>query len=579
MAGHRSPGSAPLPRGQRSLLSRAKQWVQSARDCVGCRLVLILTLILVVFLSGAGVFIDRLQRRHMVNVLEDMARGMGSIALATMHSAMLDNNRRLLGEMIDHIGEQDQILAVRVVAAGGEVCCSSRKEELGTRADIRAKPCQICHSGDKPLVPKSTQDGLRVYHLSVEESALGMAIPILNEPSCYEASCHVHDKTQKVLGILDLELSTARLESALREQQVQYRTLAAFMVIVLCLVVGFSAWRVVHRPVHALLDGTRRIASGDLGFRLPPQSVGEIHELASSFNLMAEELEAAHRDLEEWNRTLEDRVAEKTRQLERAQDQLILTEKMVSLGKLSAVVAHEINNPLAGVLVTVKLLHRQFPRFLRAEADERLVKDIEAKLELVEKETARCGDIVRNLLLFSRQESVELQAEQLDVIVQRCLKLIGHQAELQQVRVHEDFEESLPPVECDANQIEQACLVMVMNALDAMPDGGDLTIQIRRLPTGDQVRLEVIDTGSGIPDEIRSRIFEPFFSTKESGKGTGLGLAVLYGIVHRHHGHIDYRSKVGEGTNFWMDLPLHAPEPESRSPNHRFNPTREVIDP
>jgi len=574
----RSTKATSPPLGERGLLPFLRHWIQSVRDCVGWRLVLILTFILIVFLSGAGVFIDRMQRRHMVDFLEDMARGMGSVALATMHSAMLENNRKLLEEMIDHIGQQDQILAVRVVAAGGAVCCSSRKEDLGKIADITAGPCKTCHLGDRTLVPRSTQEGLQVYHLSEENQALGMAIPILNEPACYNAACHVHSPEQAVLGILDLELSTAHLDAAVHEQQRQYRILSALMVMTLCVVVGVSAWRVVHRPVHALLDGTRRIAAGDLSFRLPPQSVGEVHELASSFNMMAEELEAAHRDLEKWNRTLEDRVAEKSHQLERAHDQLVLTEKMVSLGKLSAVVAHEINNPLAGVLVTVKLLHRRLPKLISGELDEEVIKDTEAKLDLVEKETARCGDIVRNLLLFSRQQSVEAQPEQLEVIAERCLKLVGHQAELQQVRIHKEFEEGLPPVECDANQIEQACLVMVMNALDAMPDGGDLTVRITDLPPQKMVRVEVVDTGPGIPEEIRSRIFEPFFSTKESGKGTGLGLAVLYGIVHRHHGHVDFRSATGKGTTFWMDLPHHPPDLDPQVPNSDFNLKREVID-
>jgi len=573
-----SPQALSPPFGERGLSALLKHWIQSIRDCVGWRLVIILTFILVVFLSGAGIMIDRMQRRHMVSALEDLARGMSSIALATTHSAMLENNRALLEQMIDHMGQQDQILAVRVIAAGGTICCSSNKEDLGKTADITAAPCQTCHSTDEPLVPKSSQKGLQLYRLSREEQAMGMAIPILNEPACYNASCHVHTPEQTVLGMLDLELSTAHLESALREQQNQYRILSALIVGLLIVVVGYSAWRVVHRPVHALLDGTRRIASGDLSFRLPPQSVGEVHELASSFNRMAEELEVAHRDLETWNRTLEERVTEKSQQLQKAHDQLVLTEKMVSLGKLSAVVAHEINNPLAGVLVAVKLLHRRLPRLIKDDLDPETLSDTEAKLELVEKETARCGDIVRNLLLFSRQESVEAQPEQLDVVAERCLKLIGHQADLQQVQIKREYEEDLPSIDCDANQIEQACLVMAMNALDAMPQGGDLTIRIMRHPTKDMLRLEVSDTGPGIPPELRSKIFEPFFSTKEKGKGTGLGLAVLYGIVHRHHGRVDFRSSTDEGTTFCVDLPLQPPDLDVAPPNITFNFKREVID-
>ncbi len=181
---------------------------------------------------------------------------------------------------------------------------------------------------------------------------------------------------------------------------------------------------------------------------------------------------------------------------------------------------------------------------------------------MVERETARCGDIVRNLLLFSRRRELQTRMEDIEEILRRCLKLVGHRAQLQQVTVIENFPEKLPRIGCDANQVEQACLVMVMNALDAMPEGGELTISLEHLEEEKMLRVKVRDTGSGIPLEIQARIFEPFFSTKESGQGTGLGLAVLYGIVQRHRGRVDFQSRRGEGTSFWMDLPV-TPPPSS----------------
>jgi two-component system NtrC family sensor kinase len=557
MHDHASPPPASRNRGGgRNLIERI--W-RNVSNCVGWRLVFILTIVLSLSLSAAGIVLEHIQRRNMVSVLEDTARSMGTIVLATTHTAMLENNQNLLNDMIQNLGTQEQILAARVVSAGGEVRYSSRPSELGKVADRSAEPCQVCHRQSQPSVPKSSREALHVYRLATGTNALGLAVPILNQSECYNAACHVHDPDQTVLGILDLEFSTQHMEAALSEQKSGYWMLSAALVLLICLVAGWAAYRVVHRPMHALLDGTRSITAGNLATRLPPQSIGEVHELASSFNTMAAQLETAAHDREEWNRTLERRVAEKTAQLKKAQDKLVLTEKMVSLGKLSAVVAHEINNPLAGILVTIKLLLRRLPRLLDGSSTEDERKNSIEQLEMVERETARCGDIVRNLLLFSRRSELQTRMEDIEEILRRCLKLVGHRAQLQQVTIVENFPKDLPHIGCDANQVEQACLVMVMNALDAMPEGGELTLGLEYLEKEKMVRVKVRDTGPGIPLEIQARIFEPFFSTKESGQGTGLGLAVLYGIVQRHHGRVDFQSGRGEGTTFWVDLPLQPP--------------------
>jgi len=243
-------------------------------------------------------------------------------------------------------------------------------------------------------------------------------------------------------------------------------------------------------------------------------------------------------------------VAEKTRELERTRDQMVFTEKMASLGKLAAVVAHEINNPLAGILVYTKLVRR---RLAKLPPDVPGLEDTDANLATIETETARCGDIVRNLLLFSRRSETSRQPADLHTILRRALRLLQHQAELAGVKTSLEFG-SLPEVICDAPEIQQAFLAVLMNALEAMPDGGTLTVRTRA--EADQITIEIADTGLGIPPDQRPRIFEPFFSTKSEGKGTGLGLAVTYGIVTRHHGRIDFESEMGRGTVFRIVIPV-----------------------
>jgi two-component system NtrC family sensor kinase len=186
-------------------------------------------------------------------------------------------------------------------------------------------------------------------------------------------------------------------------------------------------------------------------------------------------------------------------------------------------------------------------------------KELDETLVMIEREAARCGDIARNLLLFSRRRDLAASAEDVNDIARRSLRLLRHQIELQQVAVRELLDPQIPQIVCDAGQIEQAVVALIMNAVEAMPDGGELTVRTQPLQGRSGVRVEVADTGTGIPPGIRDRIFEPFFSTKKQGQGTGLGLAVLYGIVQRHRGTVDFTSPPGGGTTFVIELPATPP--------------------
>jgi two-component system NtrC family sensor kinase len=225
---------------------------------------------------------------------------------------------------------------------------------------------------------------------------------------------------------------------------------------------------------------------------------------------------------------------------------MVVVEKMASLGKLSAVVAHEINNPLAGIRTFARLLRRRLgePGPERAE-DARILETIDA-------EAGRCGDIVRNLLLFSRATPARFATHDIAPIVDRCHLLLRHQAELQGVTLETGTDAHLSAV-CDGAQIQQMVLALALNGLEACAPGGRVTVTASREGAG--VAIRVRDTGAGIRPEDRPHIFEPFFTTKASGKGVGLGLSVVYGIVTRHRGRIQVDSKLDSGTTFVVHLP------------------------
>jgi two-component system NtrC family sensor kinase len=307
----------------------------------------------------------------------------------------------------------------------------------------------------------------------------------------------------------------------------------------------------VNAPLKKLTQGTLEIMSGNLDHRIDIDTSDEIGTLAKSFNKMTEELKRAHEELLGWAKLLEQKVNEKTAELQRAYAYMVHIEKMASLGKLAATVAHELNNPLEGILTYAKLLKRRLENHSKIEEER---DEILSELSIIIDETSRCGNIVKNLLLFSKQRVGEFKDEDVGQIIKRSIALISHHLEMNNVRLELDMPEHPVIVYCDAQQIEQMLLAMEINAIEAMPEGGTLRIELKEVNT-DKIQIKVIDTGVGIPENVLPHIFEPFFTTKKEGKGTGLGLAVVYGIVERHGGQISVESKVNFGTTFTIVLP------------------------
>jgi signal transduction histidine kinase len=258
--------------------------------------------------------------------------------------------------------------------------------------------------------------------------------------------------------------------------------------------------------------------------------------------------EKAHNELNIAHQELNNYV----QQLKESQEQLIQAEKLTSLGQLAASIAHEINNPLAGVLVYTQLLSKKMTgdAFKKEEALEYISK--------IESEVGRCSRIIRNLLDFARQTESILRLVDINQVIEQVLAMVGHQAKIQNVEVVKEFSPSLPKVMADSDQLQQIFTNLTLNAIQAMPGGGTLTL--RSSTVDGEVRIDVQDTGHGISKENMDKLFTPFFTTKEKGKGVGLGLAVVHGIIERHKGRIKVQSEVGKGTTFSVYLGGHNDE-------------------
>lgn len=259
---------------------------------------------------------------------------------------------------------------------------------------------------------------------------------------------------------------------------------------------------------------------------------------------VVENLEKARAEIAKWNEELEQRIADRTKELKAAQDRLVQSEKLASIGQLASGVAHEINNPIGVILSFAQVLVRKVP------PEDPFYKPLRS----IEREALRCKAIVHNLLDFARRTTPSLKLLDINRVLDLTCELLIHQLDDQGTKLIKSYEPNLPPIMGDANQLQQVFTNIIMNAHQAMPDGGELRITSRQL--GDEIQVLFADTGSGIPPENLKRIFDPFFTTKEVGQGTGLGLSVSYGIVQSHGGTIEVESKVGVGSVFVVRLPI-----------------------
>ncbi len=520
------------------------------------RLVVILSLSILLLFAIHTTLVQHFAAAATEGQVKSSASRAGDFVRQSLYASMLRNERDRIHEMITVFGREPGIEAVRVYNKQGEIEFSNAPREIGTKVDRQAEACYVCHAAAQPLAAVPTSERARIYRKADGHRVLGLITPIPNDSACSQASCHAHSAATSVLGVLDVQMSLAGLDAVAAAER--RRTLASAVGVVLLsmLLIAVIVYRAVHLPARQLKRGTERLARGDLAVEIDLKRRDELGLLADSFNRMARSLRDADAELRDWSRTLEDRVREKTRELEGLNTQLVQVEKTASLGRMAATVAHELNNPLSGILTHAKLAARRITALVPEGAErQRLLEG----LELIRSESLRCGNIVRDLLTYARQGSAELQPASLHEVIARALKLVAHHLELRGIEVERDLALEDDRVVCDPDQVEQALVALLVNAVEAMNEGGRLVVRTAPAPEPDQVRLSVSDSGVGIAPDVLPRIFDPFFSTKHETKGVGLGLAVVYGIVRRHDGRIDVESRPGQGTTFTITLPRRSP--------------------
>lgn len=478
------------------------------------------------------------------------------IILHTTHFQMLEDNRLRVYEMMQEVSLHEKIDRIRLFSTAGFVHFSTCEEEIGKNREEINTPCRDCNS--EVFVDKNhpLEDSRRIFHNSQGEEILSVITAIHNKPSCFTAACHVHPPSVATLGFLEVQGSLAKIGV----QASEYRnSIAMFGIILLLIVIICLSWMtqsmVIH-PVHDLLLHAREVSEMQLDSRLELQSNDEIGDLAEAFNDMTANLKQARDENRELLETLEAKVIERTKEIAEVNSQLVRSEKLASLGQLVAGIAHEINNPLAGILMFANLF----------AGDKSLTVSQRNDARTIVHETKRCADIVKRLLDFSRTSIPDVRLISLATIVESTLALVEHHAVVNNIEVSRKYDVNLPEIEVDPTQLEQVFLNLFVNACQAMPSGGRLLITMRRDLGSNRLVTTIEDSGCGIAEENLKKIFDPFFTTKNQElngvAGTGLGLSVSYGIIQNHGGCISVRSALGYGTVFTLELPIMSPGKE-----------------
>jgi len=321
----------------------------------------------------------------------------------------------------------------------------------------------------------------------------------------------------------------------------------------LALGIAYPLARTILKPIQNLQRGVEAVAAGDFDHEVQVSTADEIGALAASFNRLRLELKEIYEKLRGKIEAADEDLKRAYKELQERQHQLIHAEKLASLGALAAGVAHEINNPLGTISLYAQMTLDEL------NPDQESCRE---NLEIIMKHATRAAGIVKNLLEFARRGALEVRPLHINPLLESVLSMTAHHAKLHQVNVVKEFEGEGPRIVGDEDKLRQVFVNMVINAVQAMSDGGTLTIKSEFVDGGRKARISISDTGQGIPEENIEKIFDPFFTTKASSKGTGLGLAVSLGIVEQHKGTIEVRSKVGEGTTFFVTLPVSTEEEE-----------------
>lgn len=529
------------------------------RSSIYGQVVYTITLLSFILFLSFGVIFRSVNEGYLRRVIRQNGNNIGSIVEGALYHSMLTNDRSALQNTLDVINTLPGIEDVNMYDNQDNLVYSP----FSTGGIQHDNPnCKDCHANIGTMFP-AKEKSFKIVNLDSKcemsqkdypYRLLLIRSPILNEASCYTSACHAHSESEEVLGSFVIRIPLEDLDSSVKKSTKDFFILAALTTLLLVTFLRFFTRRNIKRPLNEIIKASENVTRGDKSTRLDVKNMHlkDMIMVSSAFNEMLDNLQSATEELQNWSQQLEYKVQKKSEEISEMQNELIHVERIASLGKLSSSVAHEINNPLSGVLTYTKLVNKQ----LRGvKMDEKEKAPMLKYLKVIEEETKRCGDIVKSLLDFSRKDPLDFKIYHLHNVVREANALLEHQLKMSNISFETDFSAKSDLIECSENQIKQACIAILLNASEAVIENGEIIVKTTN-PDNENIKLEIKDNGIGIAPEDIAHVFEPFYSAKEKVSGIGLGLAIVHGIVQSHKGKVEVISELGRGTTISITLPL-----------------------
>jgi len=529
------------------------------RSSIYSRVVYTITLLSIFLFVSFGIIFRSVNEQYLNTVIRQNGNNIGSMVEGALYYSMLENDKSALQRTLDVINTMSGIDDVNMYDSRDSLVYSSFSSDNTSHSNPN---CKSCHADIHTMFPP-LEKSYRIIDVNSDcnmnmndqtQRSLIIRSPIFNEKSCYTSDCHAHKETDVVLGSLIIKIPLSDLDAAIEKSSTEFFVLAIITTFLLVLFLILFTRKKIKAPLNAIIQASKDVSDGNMSKRLEirHRQLDDMRMVSLAFNNMLDNLSAANLELQNWSQQLEYKVQKKSEELLEAQNELIHIERIASLGKLSSSVAHEINNPLSGVLTYTKLVHKQLSKL---EADPLKKETMLQNLKVIESETKRCGDIVKGLLNFSRKDQQNFENLHLHAILKETYDLMSHQMRIENINFLIELTAHSDLIHCSQNQIKQACVAILVNASEAVADSGEIVIRTKN-PDENSIVLEIRDNGSGISPEDISHIFEPFFSAKQKASGIGLGLAIVHGIIQSHKATIDVSSELGKGTIMSLKIPL-----------------------